>query len=132
MLARIKTATVIGISAFPIDVEVDLSRGLFVFSVVGLPANAVSESRTRVKSALMNCGYGFPKGRVTVNLAPANIRKDGTGFDLPIALGIAAAQGLIKLEHLGSSLVLGELSLDGCVGLFAGFYPSLLVPVHWG
>ena len=123
MLSCISSATVVGVCASLIEVEVDLSRGLFVFSVVGLPASSVSESRTRVKSALVNCGYGFPKGRVTVNLAPANIKKDGTAFDLPMALGIAAAQGLIPTEALDSTLVLGELSLDGRLRGVSGVMP---------
>ena len=92
MLARIFSSTVIGIDAFPVEVEVDLSRGLPTFTTVGLPEAAVKESKERVKSAINNSGFNFPDDRITVNLAPAHIKKEGTGFDLPIALGILATR----------------------------------------
>jgi magnesium chelatase family protein len=123
MLATVASAAVFGIEAHRIDVEVDLGRGMMIFSTVGLPASAVCEARTRVKSALDNCGYGFPQRRVTVNLAPAHIRKEGTGFDLPIALGILAADGKLPLEALADSLVIGELALDGRVRAVRGMLP---------
>ncbi|MCB9553638.1 MAG: YifB family Mg chelatase-like AAA ATPase [Myxococcales bacterium] len=115
MLATIISGAVLGIEAYRVDVEVDLGRGMMVFSIVGLPAGAVCESRVRVKSALDNCGYGFPQRRVTVNLAPAHIRKEGTAYDLPIALGILVADGKIPAEALAETVVAGELSLDGRV-----------------
>lgn len=120
MLAIIVSGAVLGIEAYRVEVEVDLGRGMMVFSIVGLPAGAVCESRTRVKSALDNCGYGFPRRRVTVNLAPAHIRKQGTAFDLPIALGILVADGKIPSEALVDTLVVGELSLDGRVRAVRG------------
>ncbi len=123
MLARISSAAVLGIEAYRVDVEVDLHRGMMVFSTVGLPAGAVCEAKTRVKSALQNCGYGFPQMRVTVNLAPAHIRKEGTAFDLPIALGILCADGKIPLKALENTLVAGELSLDGRVRPVRGILP---------
>lgn len=123
VLATITSGAVLGIEAYRVDVEVDLGRGMMVFSIVGLPVGAVCESRTRVKSALDNCGYGFPQRRVTVNLAPGHIRKQGTAFDLPIALGILAADGKIPAEALDDTLVIGELSLDGRVRPVRGVLP---------
>jgi magnesium chelatase family protein len=103
---------------------VDLSQGLPQFSTVGLPDAAVKESRDRIKAAMKNSGYRFPENRVTVNLAPADIRKEGTGFDLPIALGILAAEGLVARERLRDYVVMGELSLDGRVKGVQGVLPS--------
>jgi magnesium chelatase family protein len=123
MLARVVSGAVIGIDAYAVEVEVDLGRGMMIFSTVGLPAGAVVEARTRVKSALENCGYGFPQRRVTVNLAPAHIRKQGTSFDLPMALGILQADGKIPPGALDGALVLGELSLDGRVRPVRGVLP---------
>ena len=123
MLATIASGAVLGIEAYRVDVEVDLGRGMMVFSTVGLPATAVCEARTRVKSALENCGYGFPQRRVTVNLAPAHIRKEGTAFDLPIALGILTADGKVPPDALADALVIGELSLDGRVRPVRGVLP---------
>ena len=126
MIAVVQSGTVFAFTAHQIDVEVDIARGMRVFSVVGLPASAVTESRTRVKSALVNAGYAFPKGRVTVNLAPAHIRKDGTAFDLPIALGILCAQKCIKQAALARTLVVGELGLDGHLRPTQGILPLAL------
>ncbi len=113
MLAKILSSAVIGIDAYLVEVEIDISLGLPVFTTVGLPEASVKESRERVRSAINNSGYTFPDDRITVNLAPANIKKEGTGFDLPIALGILAATGLFPHELISDYLVLGELSLDG-------------------
>ncbi len=123
MLSTIISGAVLGIEAYRVDVEVDLGRGMMTFSVVGLPAGAVCESRVRVKSALDNCGYGVPQRRVTVNLAPAHIRKQGTAFDLPIALGLLMADGKIPPGALDETLVVGELSLDGRVRAVRGVLP---------
>ncbi len=113
MLAKVFSSTVLGIEAWIVEVEVDTARGLPSFSMVGLPEAAVRESRERVKAAIKNSGYNFPSDRITVNLAPANIKKEGTAFDLPIALGILAASGQLSRDRLASYLFLGELSLDG-------------------
>lgn len=115
MLSKVFSSTVIGIDAFPVEVEVDIMPGLPSFTTVGLPETAVKESKERVKSAIKNSGYAFPDDRITVNLAPAHIKKEGTGFDLPIALGILQATRTIPLEKLGNIFFLGELSLDGRV-----------------
>lgn len=102
-----------GIDGFIVEVEVDISYGLPVFSIVGLPEVSVRESKDRVKTAIKNSGYTFPMERIVVNLAPADIRKEGTGFDLPVALGILAASAVIPPDKVTAYLVVGELSLDG-------------------
>ncbi len=124
MIVRVLSSALVGIDSFPVDVEVDLAPGLPQFSTVGLPDAAVKESRDRIKAAMKNSGYRFPENRVTVNLAPADIRKEGTGFDLPIALGILAAEGLAKRDRLRDYVVMGELSLDGRVKGVQGVLPS--------
>ncbi|CAN5899592.1 YifB family Mg chelatase-like AAA ATPase [soil metagenome] len=113
MLARIRSAAVLGIDAFPVEVEVDISSGLPSFSTVGLPNGAVKEGRERVSAALANAGFHFPLRRITVNLAPADIRKDGSALDLPIALGLLAASGQIPEANLKDTMVLGEVGLEG-------------------
>ena len=123
MLSRVSAAAVLGIQAFPVLVEVDLQSGLPSFSTVGLPDEAVRESRDRVRAAIMNSGYAFPSSRVTVNLAPADLRKEGSGFDLAIAVGLLAAQGLVRLEAAADLLLVGELSLDGGLKPVRGVLP---------
>jgi magnesium chelatase family protein len=113
MLGRVKSGALLGVDAYIVEVEVDLAPGLPAFTTVGLPEAAVKESRDRVRAAVKNSGYRFPGNRVTINLAPADIRKEGTGFDLPAAVGILAAQGLVPPEAPESYLLYGELSLDG-------------------
>ena len=113
MLSRIRSAAVLGIDAFPVEVEVDISSGLPSFSTVGLPNGAVKEGRERVSAALANAGFQFPLRRITVNLAPADIRKDGSALDLPIALGLLVASGQIPEANLKGTMVLGEVGLEG-------------------
>src|SRR3954469_17984292 len=113
MLARVTTFAVRGIGSLRVTVEVDVRRGLPAFSIVGLGDRAVREARERVKAALHNSGFSFPDKRVTVNLAPAHVRKAGAGFDLAIACGVLAAAGHIPAEHLERVAVWGELSLGG-------------------
>ncbi len=114
MLSKILSATLIGIDAHVVDVEVDItSKGLPHFSTVGLPDAAVKESKDRVRTALKNTGFNFPLKQVTVNLAPADIRKEGSAFDLPIAIGIAVAEEIINPEDVKGYMLSGELSLDG-------------------
>ena len=115
MFSHLLSATLWGIDAYPVDVEVDISRGLPSFHIVGLPDEAVSESRERVRAALRNIGFSLPPQRITVNLSPGDIRKEGVLFDLPIALGILISQNLINKNDplLKDSLFAGELSLDG-------------------
>jgi magnesium chelatase family protein len=115
MLAKVLSSAVLGIDAIQVEVEVDIVQGLPQFATVGLPDGAVKESKDRVKSALKNAGYDYPNRRITVNLAPADLRKEGTAFDLPIAVGILAATGVVRDTRLKEYLLLGELSLDGRV-----------------
>lgn len=115
MLSRVYSCALQGVDGKTIEVETDISYGLPSFNTVGLPEAAVRESRERVRSALKNSGYRFPDDRITINLAPADIRKEGTGFDLPIAIGILLATGIIREQSLSGYMVMGELSLDGSV-----------------
>ena len=123
MLACIRSAAVYGIEAAPVTIEVDVSFGLPGFTVVGLPDASVRESRDRIKSAIRNSGFSFPAHRVIVNLAPADVRKGGSSFDLPIALGVLAASGVIARRDVDDLLVLGELSLDGAIQAARGVLP---------
>jgi magnesium chelatase family protein len=126
MLARVRSAAVFGIEAADVSVEVDVAPGLPSFTTVGLPDSAVRESRDRVRAAIRNAGLEFPVDRITVNLAPAELRKEGTAFDLPMALGILSATGLVKPARLEDTVVLGELSLDGHVRAARGVLPIAL------
>lgn len=123
MLACVRTAAVFGIDAATVDVEVDVSFGLPAFTMVGLPDTSVRESRDRVRSAIRNSGFEFPEHRITVNLAPADIRKAGSSFDLPIALGVLAANGVVTRRNVDDVLLLGELSLDGGIHSARGVLP---------
>lgn len=115
MFVRVHTATIRGIEAFPVRVEVNLASGLPAFAVVGLAQGSVREGRERVGAALRNSGFGLPNRRITVNLAPADVRKAGTAFDVPIAVGILAAAGELAPDLLGSIGFVGELGLDGAL-----------------
>jgi magnesium chelatase family protein len=123
VLACVRTAAVFGIDACPVQVEVDVSFGLTAFTVVGLPDVSVRESRDRVRSAIRNSGFEFPQHHVTVNLAPADLRKAGSSFDLPIALGVLAATGCVTRRDIRDVLLLGELSLDGGIHSARGVLP---------
>jgi magnesium chelatase family protein len=123
MLARVRTAAVYGIEACTVNVEVDLSFGLPGITMVGLPDASVRESRDRIRSAIRNSGFEFPEHRVTVNLAPADIRKAGSSFDLPIAIGVLAANGVVTRRNVDDVLLLGELSLDGGIHSARGVLP---------
>lgn len=116
--------SVIGMESYPVSVEVDVSDGLPQFATVGLPDASVKESKDRIRAAIKNSGYSFPRSHVTVNLAPADIRKEGTGFDLPIAVGILAAQELITETTLSGCYFFGELSLDGSIKGVRGVLPA--------
>jgi len=123
MLARVRSAAVFGIDASPVIIEVDISFGLPGLTIVGLPDTSVRESRDRIRSAVRNSGFDFPKHRIIVNLAPADVRKAGTSFDLPIALGVLAASGVIARRDVDDVLILGELSLDGGIQAARGVLP---------
>lgn len=120
MLAKVRSAALVGLDAHLVDVEVDISGGLPQFSVVGLPDATVKESRDRVRSALKNTGFHFPAKRITVNLAPAGVKKEGSGLDLAIAIGILVAEEVIPQANLEKCVLVGELSLDGRVKPITG------------
>lgn len=126
MFIKVFGMSVIGMDSYPVFVEVDISQGLPQFATVGLPDMSVKESRDRIKAAIKNSGYRFPRNHVTVNLAPADTKKEGTGFDLPIAVGILAAEELIKEDALLNCLFIGELSLDGSIKGVRGVLPAAL------
>jgi len=126
MLSRVNSSAVLGIDAYLVEVEVDISGGLPRFDIVGLPDTAVQESRERVRAAIKNSGLEFPGRRITINLAPADVRKEGPSFDLPIAVGILAAMGQIAPDLLEGSIIVGELSLDGGVRAVSGVLPIAL------
>ena len=116
MVARLHSATFCGIEAVPVEVEVDVSpRGFAAPILVGLPDAAVKESIERVRTAMQNSGYSFPRNRTVINLAPADLRKEGPAFDLPIALGVLFANGDVVADRAEEFLVVGELALDGRV-----------------
>jgi len=123
MIARILSSAVIGIDAYIVEVEVDISQGLPAFSTVGLPEGAVRESKERVKASIKNSGYQFPTDRITVNLAPADIKKEGSAFDLPMAIGILTATGVVPYTSDQKYLIMGELSLDGLIRPVKGVLP---------
>ncbi len=120
MFVKISSMSIIGMESYPVFVEVDISQGLPQFNTVGLPDASVKESRDRIKAAIKNSGYRFPRSHVTVNLAPADIKKEGTAFDLPIAVGILAAEELIKEASVRDCFFMGELSLDGSIKRVSG------------
>src|ERR1035441_8812326 len=125
MLFKTRSAAVYGIDAHIIDVEVDFSGVVekMEFSTVGLPDAAVRESRDRVRSAIKNSGFDIPPTRITINLAPADVKKSGSGFDLPIAIGILGAYGALHIKDISNFLLVGELGLDGSLRAVQGMVP---------
>jgi magnesium chelatase family protein len=123
MLAKVNSAALYGIDALRVEVEIDLASGLPQLATVGLPEGAVKESKDRIRAAVKNCGYTFPAKRITINLAPADIKKEGSAYDLPMAVGILAAEGLVETKLLGEYLLIGELSLDGSIKPMRGALP---------
>lgn len=126
MYGKVTSACLSGIEGQTIEVEVDISSGLPQINLVGLPDTAIRESVERVRAAIKNCGYSFPMDRITVNLAPADLRKEGCSFDLAIAAGILVTSGQIILKELEHTLLLGELALDGSLRTI----PGVLSMVH--
>jgi magnesium chelatase family protein len=123
MLASLESAAVIGIQASPVHVEVDLCFGLPRFQLVGLPDASVRESRDRVHAAIRNSGFEFPQHRIVINLAPADVRKAGASYDLPIALGVLAASGVVTSRDIRDIVIVGELALDGTIHPARGVLP---------
>jgi len=132
MISRVFTATIYGIDGIKIDVEVDISYGLPAFNIVGLPETSVRESKERVRAAIKNAGFEFPNDRITINLAPADVKKEGSSFDLPIAIGILVSMGIIKEETVRDCLIAGELSLDGRIKGIRGVLPIAMLAAKEG
>src|SRR3954466_3835577 len=126
MLAKIYSAAVYGIDAYEVEIEVNAGRGDPKIIIVGLPDTAVKESQDRVTTAISNSGYFWPRGRTTINLAPADIKKEGPSFDLPIALGMAAIAQAIDTSSFSDFCFVGELALDGSVRAVKGVLPVAL------
>jgi magnesium chelatase family protein len=126
MLAKTYTFGLLGIDAYPITIEADCSRGLPATIIVGLPDNSIKESKERVRAAIKNSGHKFPSGRNTINLSPADTKKEGPAFDLPIALGLLASSEQISAYRLNEYALLGELSLDGEIMPVSGALPIAL------
>jgi magnesium chelatase family protein len=132
MVSKVFSSSVYGIDGIRVEVEVDISHGLPSFTIVGLPEPSVRESRERVRAAIKNGGFDFPNDRITINLAPADVRKEGSSFDLPIAIGMLAAMGIIKAGALEGHVVTGELSLDGRIKGIRGALPMALLTAREG
>ncbi len=144
MYAKVKGSSIIGIEGYPIDIEVDLANGLPQFQIVGLPDSSIRESKDRVRAAIKNSNFEFPLKRITVNLAPADVKKEGSAFDLPISIGILLAAKQININNsinLEETLFIGELSLDGTLQPVNGILPiaiaakenrikNLIIPKH--
>src|SRR6516164_1291409 len=126
MLAKVCSAAVNGIEAYPVEVEVNAGYGDTIIVIVGLPDTAVKESRDRVMTALLNSGYTFTFGRTTINLAPADVKKEGPSFDLPIAVGMIAASEQLETDQLDNFIMVGELALTGAVRPVKGVLPIAL------
>ena len=126
MVARVSTVAFQGIETLDVDVQVQTSAGLPTFTIVGLPDKAVGESRERVRGALHAMGLALPNKRITVNLAPADLLKEGSHFDLPIAIGLLAAMGVLPLDEIGAYTALGELGLDGDLTRVTGVLPAVI------
>lgn len=124
MVARIRTVAFLGIEALEVEAQVTIAAGLPAFMVVGLPDKAVAESRERVRAALTSMGLAVPARRITVNLAPADLAKEGSHFDLPIALGLLAAMEVLPADEIEHYVALGELALDGSILPVAGVLPA--------
>lgn len=126
MVVKINSFAIWGIEAYPVEIEVDISRGLPGISIVGLPDQAVKESKDRIKPAIKNSGYEFPNGKITINLAPADLKKEGVYFDLPITIGILAADGKIPKKKIEQFYFVGEVALNGQVRKVNGILPMVL------
>ena len=126
MVNKVTTATIIGLDAYKITVEIDIINSIPSISIVGLPDTAINEARDRVRSAIKNSNYTFPSKKVVINLAPADIKKVGTNFDLPIAVGILIEESIIDSEKIKDYAFIGELSLDGAIRGVNGVLPLVL------
>src|SRR6266852_3493282 len=132
MVARVRTVAFQGVEVIEVETQVTIASGLPAFTIVGLPDKAVAESRERVRAALASLGLGLPPKRITVNLAPADVVKEGSHFDLPIALGLLAAMEALPADELGFFMALGELALDGSLTGVAGVLLAALAAAGRG
>ncbi len=132
MISKINSSAVVGLDSINIEAEVDINPGLAAITVVGLPDTAVQESKERIKSAIKNSGFKFPHSRITINLAPADIKKEGPSYDLPIAIGVMVASGQLKDIKLDDSVFAGELALDGKVRYISGILPIAIFAAKAG
>ncbi len=132
MLSIVKSFTLEGLNGYPIDVEVDIQRGIPSFDIVGLPSSTVKEARNRVRSAIINSCFEFFANKVTVNLAPADRKKEGSLFDLPIAIGFLASTEQITVKNIEKYVIVGELSLDGSLRRVNGIMPILISGLQMG
>ena len=132
MVNKVTTATVIGLDAYNVTVETDVLGGLPAFSIVGLPDAAINEARDRVRSAIRNSGFTFPAKKVVINLAPADLKKEGSNFDLPIAIGLLIEEEVLNEEKLNGFAFIGELSLDGSLREVTGVLPLILGLKNFG
>jgi magnesium chelatase family protein len=126
LVARVRTVAFQGIEPIEVDAQVTITSGVVAFNVVGLPDKAVAESRERVRAALNALGLALPPRRITVNLAPADLAKEGSHFDLPIALGLLGAMGVLPVDEIEGFMALGELALDGALLPVAGVLPAAM------
>ena len=126
MVNKVTTAAVIGLDAYKVSVETDVLNSLPAFSIVGLPDAAINEARDRVRSAIKNSGFTFPAKKVVINLAPADLKKEGSNFDLPIAIGLLTEEGVLEEEKIKDYAFIGELSLDGTLRGVSGVLPLIL------
>src|SRR5690554_5020925 len=126
MYSKVNTCILQGLDGVVIEVESDLSRGLPTFNIVGLADTSIKESKERVRAAIKNSGYEFPLSRITINLAPANLKKDGSQMDLAIAIGILKSDGVIQDSNLNDTVFIGELSLDGKINPVQGTLPMVI------
>ena len=132
MLSRANSCGLLGINGYMVCVETDISKGIPAFDIVGLGDVAVKEAKERVRAAIRNSGFEFPSRRITINLAPADLKKEGTSYDLPIASAILAAMGVISCDMLSKSVLLGELSLDGSLRPVYGVLPKCIAAKEMG
>jgi len=131
MVAKTKTFSFSGIDATPVDVQVKISNGNPLFSIVGLPDKSVGESKERVRGAITSTGLSWPFEKITVNLAPADLQKEGGHFDLAIAIGIMVEMGVLPQYLVDKYFIMGELSLDGSVQSVGGIFLRRLPPINW-
>ena len=132
MFCSVKSGSIWGVEPYIVNIESDIQSGLPNFSMVGMLSSEVRESRERVRSSLKNCGYPLPLGRITVNLSPADKRKEGSGFDLPIAIALLCSMGILDVELFNNTLIVGELGLDGVIKSVRGILPICELAIFQG